>query len=38
VLTPAEAHALRRSAPLTPGQFKVLRRLADHGVSPIRYL
>jgi hypothetical protein len=35
-LTRAEAHALRRSAPLTPAQFKELRRLAEHGVNPLR--
>jgi hypothetical protein len=35
-LTRAEAHALRRSAPLTPAQFKELRRLAAHGVNPLR--
>jgi hypothetical protein len=34
-LTRAEAHALRRSAPLTPAQFKKLRRLAEHGVNPL---
>lgn len=37
-LTRAEAHALRRSAPLTPAQFTELRRLAQQGVSPLRYL
>jgi len=37
-LTPAEVHALRRSAPLTPVQFKTLRRLAEQGVSPLRHL
>lgn len=37
-LTRAEAHALRRSEPLTPSQFKELRLLAEHGVSPLRRL
>ncbi|MFP5361745.1 MAG: hypothetical protein ACLGI5_03325 [Thermoleophilia bacterium] len=37
-LTRAEAHALRRSAPLTPAQFKSLRRLADQGENPLRPL
>lgn len=37
-LTRAEAHALRRSEPLTPGRFKELRRLAEQGVSPLRHL
>lgn len=37
-LTRAEAHALRRSAPLTPEQFRELRLLAEHGVSPLRHL
>jgi hypothetical protein len=37
-LTPAEMHALRRSAPLTPAQFTELRSLADKGVSPLRFL
>jgi hypothetical protein len=37
-LTRAEAHALRRSAPLTPSQFKQLRRLAEHGVNPLRHI
>jgi hypothetical protein len=37
-LTRAEARALRRSAPLTPGQFKELRLLAEHGVSPLRHV
>jgi hypothetical protein len=35
-LTRAEVHALRRSAPLTQGQFKELGRLAEHRVSPLR--
>jgi hypothetical protein len=34
VLARAEAHARRRSAPLTPDQFKALRRLAQQGVAP----
>jgi hypothetical protein len=37
-LTRAEAHALRRSAPLTPAQFRELRLLAEHGISPLRHL
>jgi hypothetical protein len=37
-LTRAEAHALRRSAPLTPQQFKELSRLAEQGISPLRHL
>jgi hypothetical protein len=37
-LTPAEAHALRRSEPLAPARFKELRRLAEQGVSPLRHL
>jgi hypothetical protein len=37
VLTRAEAHALRRSTPLTPAQFKERRRLAEQGVSPLRH-
>ena len=35
-LTRAEAHSLRRCAPLTPAQFKSLGRLAQQGVSPLR--
>jgi hypothetical protein len=35
-LTRAEARALRRSAPLTPGQFKTLRRRAEQGLNPLR--
>lgn len=34
-LTRAEAHALRRSEPLTPAQFKELRVLAERGVNPL---
>ena len=37
-LTRAEARALRRSAPLTPAQFKELRLLAEHGASPLRHI
>jgi hypothetical protein len=37
-LTRAELHALRRSEPLSPQQFKELRRLAEQGVSPLRHL
>jgi hypothetical protein len=37
-LTRAEARALRRSAPLTPAQFRELRLLAEHGVSPLRHI
>ena len=37
-LTRAEMHALRRSQPLTPQQFKSLRRMAEQGVSPLRHL
>ena len=37
-LTRAEAYALRRSAPLTPQQFKELSRLAEQGISPLRHL
>jgi hypothetical protein len=37
-LTRAEAHALQRSAPLTPQQFKELSRLAEQGISPLRHL
>lgn len=35
-LTRAEAHALRRCAPLTPEQFKAKRLLADQGIHPLR--
>ncbi len=35
-LTPAEQHAMRRSAPLTPTQFDELRRLAEQGGNPLR--
>jgi len=37
-LTRAEAHALRRSAPLTPAQFRELRLLAEEGANPLRHL
>jgi len=37
-LTPAQTHAQRRSAPLTPEQFKGMRRLAEHGENPLRHL
>jgi predicted nuclease with RNAse H fold len=37
-LTRAEEHALRRSAPLTPSQFKTLRRMAEQGISPLRHI
>jgi hypothetical protein len=36
-LTRAEAHALRRSAPLTPGRFKALGQSAEQGVNPLRH-
>jgi hypothetical protein len=35
-LTRAEAHALRRSTPLTPAQFRARRRLAEQGINPLR--
>ena len=35
-MTRAQAHALRRCAPLTPKQFKAKRRLADLGINPLR--
>jgi hypothetical protein len=38
ILTRAEAHALRRSTPLTRDQFKALPHLAEQGVSPLRHL
>jgi hypothetical protein len=37
-LTRAEAHALRRCAPLTPAQFKDFGRLVERGVTPLRHL
>lgn len=36
VLTPAQAHALSRSAPLTPAQFKARRRLAEQPSLPLQ--
>jgi hypothetical protein len=35
-LTRAEAHALRRSTPLTPEQFKARGRLVEQGIGPLR--
>jgi hypothetical protein len=35
-LTPAQEHALRRSAPLTPTQYEELRRLSEQGGNPLR--
>ena len=35
-LTPAEAHALSRSAPLTPAQFKAIGRTAEHRIDSLR--
>lgn len=37
-LTPAEKHAMRRSAPLTPAQFQEARRLAARGINPLHRL
>jgi hypothetical protein len=37
-VTRAEARARRRSAPLTPQQFRELSRLAEQGISPLRYI
>ena len=37
-LTPAERHALRRSAPLTPAKFEELGRLAARGINPLHRL
>jgi hypothetical protein len=37
-LTPAEQHALRRSAPLSPEKFEELGRLAARGINPLRRL
>lgn len=34
--TPAEEHALRRSAPLTPTQFEELRHATEHAGDPLR--
>jgi hypothetical protein len=36
-MTRAQAHALRRCAPLTPAQFKAKSRLADLGINPLRH-
>jgi hypothetical protein len=36
-LTRAQAHALRRCAPLTPEQFKAKRILAAKGINPLRH-
>jgi len=36
-LTRAEAHALRRSAPLTPVQSKPLQHPTEEGVGPPRH-
>jgi hypothetical protein len=35
-LTPAEARALSRSAPLTPAEFRALGRIADKRVDSLR--
>ena len=35
-LTPAEARALSRSAPLTPGEFRALGRVAGRRVDSLR--
>lgn len=35
-LTPAQEHAMRRSAPLTPTQYDELRGLAEQGGNPLR--
>lgn len=35
-LTPAECHALRRSAPLTRAQFRSPGDLAERGAGPLR--
>ncbi|MDX6679317.1 MAG: hypothetical protein QOE31_3369 [Solirubrobacteraceae bacterium] len=37
-LTPAEMHALSRSAPLTPVQFKAQREVAERRNVPLRVL
>ena len=37
-LTRAEAHALRRSARLTPAQFRQQRGLAEDEASPLRHI
>jgi hypothetical protein len=37
-LTPAQQHAMRRSAPLTPTQFAELRRRSEQEGSALRRL
>ncbi|MDX6682331.1 MAG: hypothetical protein QOG94_2370 [Solirubrobacteraceae bacterium] len=37
-LTPAQAHALSRSAPLTPAQFKAQRQVAERRSVPLHVL
>jgi hypothetical protein len=37
-LTPAELHALSRSAPLTPAQFKAQREVAERRNVPLHML
>jgi hypothetical protein len=37
-LTPAEAHALSRSAPLTPAQFRARRQVAEQRNVPLHVL
>lgn len=37
-LSPAEQHALRRSAPLTATEFKAVGELVDSGRLPLRRL
>ena len=37
-LTPAEMHALSRSAPLTPEQFKAQRKVAERRSVPLHVL
>jgi hypothetical protein len=37
-LTPSQAHALSRSAPLTPEQFKVQREVAERRSVPLHVL
>jgi hypothetical protein len=36
VLTPAEQHALHRSAPLSTTEFKAVGRLVERGTLPLR--
>ena len=38
VLTPAQAHAWSRSAPLTPAEFKAKRRAAEQRADPLPIL